>query len=56
MTNDERIEKDAWKFCKKVFKSENQVLPVFDEKICSDILSSHERKTNIQKISTLHRG
>ena len=32
MTNDEKIEKDLWKFCKDVFESENQVLTVFDEK------------------------
>ena len=36
MTNDEKIEKDFWKFCKEVFKSENQLLPFFDEKTCSD--------------------
>ena len=36
MTNYENIEKDFCKFCKEVFKSENQVLPVFDEKTCSD--------------------
>ena len=32
ITNDEKIEKDLWKFCKDVFESENQVLTVFDEK------------------------
>ena len=32
MTNDEKSEKDLWKFCKDVFESENQVLTVFDEK------------------------
>ena len=32
MTNDEKIEKDFWKFFKDAFESENQVLTVFDEK------------------------
>ena len=36
MTNDEKVEKDFWKFCKEVFESENQILPVFDEKTCTD--------------------
>ena len=35
MTNDEKIEKDFWKFFKEVFESENQVLPDFDENTCS---------------------
>ena len=34
MTNDEKIEKNFWKFRKKVFESKNQVLPDFDEKTC----------------------
>ena len=36
MTNDEKIEKDFWKFCKEVFENEKQVLPDFVEKTCSD--------------------
>ena len=32
MTNDDKIEKDFWKFCKDAFEIENQVLTVFDEK------------------------
>ena len=36
MTNDDKTEKDFWKFCKEVFESENQVLPDFDEQTCSD--------------------
>ena len=36
MTNDEKIEKNFWKFFKEVFENENQVLPDFDEKTYSD--------------------
>ena len=32
MINDEKVEKDFWKFCKKVFERENQSLPDFDKK------------------------
>ena len=44
MTNDEKIEKDFWKFCKEVFKSENLVLPAFDEKTCSDYFVKSSKK------------
>ena len=41
ITNDEKIEKDFWKFCKEVFESETRFYPFLMKKHVVTILSSH---------------
>ena len=44
MTNNKKIEKDLWKFCKEIFENRKKALPNFDEKSCSDCFTKSLKK------------